>query len=73
MFSQQYTNYTTKDGLPSNHVYRITQDVDGFIWFITDKGMVKFNGTDFKKFTIRDGLPTNDIWNIVRSKLLFKY
>lgn len=64
MFSQQYTNYTTKDGLPSNHVYRITQDVDGFIWFITDKGMVKFNGTDFKKFTIRDGLPTNDIWNV---------
>ena len=65
MFSQQYTNYSTINGLPSNHVYRITQDVNGFIWFITDKGMVKYNGTDFKKFTIRDGLPTNDIWNIV--------
>ena len=65
VFSQQYTNYSTKNGLPSNHVYRITQDVDGFIWFITDKGMVKYNGTDFKKFTIRDGLPTNDIWNII--------
>ena len=64
MFSQQYTNYSTKNGLPSNHVYRITQDVKGFIWFITDKGMVKYNGTDFKKFTIREGLPTNDIWNI---------
>ncbi len=64
LFSQQYTNYTTKDGLPSNHVYRITQDIEGFIWFITDKGMVKYNGSDFKKFTIRDGLPINDIWNI---------
>jgi len=63
-FAQQYTNYTTKNGLPSNHVYRITQDYNGFIWFITDKGMVKFNGTEFKKYTIRDGLPTNDIWNI---------
>ena len=63
--AQQYTNYSTKNGLPSNHVYRITQDVDGFIWFITDKGMVKFNGTNFKTITIRDGLPVNDIWNIV--------
>ncbi len=63
-YAQQYTNYSTKNGLPSNHVYRITQDVNGFIWFITDKGMVKYNGTNFKKITIRDGLPTNDIWNI---------
>ena len=64
-FSQQFTNYTSKDGLPSNHVYRITQDNQGFIWFITDKGIVKYNGTAFKPFTIRNGLPTNDIWNIV--------
>ncbi len=63
-YAQQYTNYSVKNGLPSNHVYRITQDYRGFIWFITDKGMVKYNGTDFKKFTIRDGLPTNDIWNV---------
>ncbi len=61
----QYTNYNANNGLPSNHVYRITQDVNGFIWMITDKGMVKFNGSTFKTFTIRDGLPTNDIWNIV--------
>ncbi len=63
--AQQYTHYNTKNGLPSNHVYRITQDYQGFIWIITDKGMVKYNGTNFKEFTIRDGLPTNDIWNIV--------
>ena len=64
-FAQKFTNYSTKNGLPSNNVYRITQDVDGFIWFITDKGMVKYNGTDFKKFTIRKGLATNDIWNVI--------
>jgi len=63
-YSQQYTNYTTKNGLPSNHVYRITQDYQGFIWFITDKGMVKYDGTTFKTFTTKEGLPTNDIWNI---------
>lgn len=64
VYSQQHTNYTTKDGLPSNHVYRITQDHQGFIWFITDKGMVKYDGTTFKTFTTKEGLPTNDIWNI---------
>ena len=57
-------NYTTKDGLPSNHVYRITQDHNGFIWIITDKGISKFDGHSFKNFTIKNGLPTNDIWNI---------
>jgi len=63
-FGQQYTNYTTKNGLPSNHVYKITQDHQGFIWMITDKGMTRFNGKTFKTFTTKEGLPTNDIWDI---------
>ena len=63
-FAQIYTHYNVKNGLPSNHVYRITQDNKGFIWFITDKGMAKFNGTKFKTFTTKEGLPTNDIWDI---------
>ena len=63
-FAQQYTNYNVKNGLPSNHIYRITQDYQGFIWFITDKGMVKYNGKTFKTFTTKEGLPSNDIWDI---------
>jgi ligand-binding sensor domain-containing protein len=61
-FAQQYTNYSTKDGLPSNHVYSILQDTKGFIWFLTDKGMVKYNGKTFKTFTTKNGLSNNDIW-----------
>ncbi|WP_152973268.1 histidine kinase [Lacinutrix mariniflava] len=63
-FAQQFTNYTTKEGLPSKHVYKMTQDVKGFIWIATDKGLVKYNGTDFKKFTTKDGLANNDVWEI---------
>lgn len=63
-FPQQFINYTSNDGLPSNHVYRITQDHQGFIWAITDTGIAKFDGTKFKTFTTRDGMPTNDIWDI---------
>ncbi|WP_178985658.1 sensor histidine kinase [Winogradskyella helgolandensis] len=62
-FSQQYTNYSTKDGLPSNHVYTIMQDANGFMWFLTDKGMVRYNGKTFKTFTTKQGLPNNDVWD----------
>ena len=62
-FAQQYTNYSIKDGLPSNHVYTILQDTKGFMWFLTDKGMAKYNGKTFKTFTTKDGLPNNDVWD----------
>ncbi len=63
-FSQYYTHFSEDNGLPSNHVYRITQDNLGFIWFITNKGMVRYNGKTFKTFSTKDGLPSNDIWDI---------
>ncbi|TYB77310.1 hypothetical protein ES676_03185 [Bizionia saleffrena] len=63
LFAQQYTNYSTKDGLPSNHVYTIMQDAKGYMWFLTDKGMVKYNGKTFKTFTTKEGLPINDVWD----------
>lgn len=64
-FAQQYTNYTTKDGLPTNLIYKITQDAKGFIWFLTDKGLVKYNGNTMKTFTTKNGLSTNDIWELL--------
>lgn len=62
--SQNYKNFTIEDGLPSNHVYRVSQDGKGFMWFITDKGVVKFDGKTFKTFTTQNGMPLNDIWDI---------
>ena len=63
-FAQNYIHYTEKDGLAGNYVYRMTQDNQGFIWFLTDKGMSKFDGKTFKNFTTKEGLPANDIWHI---------
>ncbi|WP_397363103.1 histidine kinase [Olleya sp. R77988] len=62
-FAQQYTNYSTKDGLPSNHIYTITQDAKGFVWFLTDKGLSRYNGNQLKTFTTKNGLPNNDVWD----------
>ena len=64
VYGQEYQNISIDDGLPSNNVYRIAQDAAGFIWFITDKGMAKYDGEHLKLFTTKQGLPINDIWNI---------
>lgn len=57
-------HYTVNEGLPSNNVYDVTEDRKGFLWFSTDKGIARFNGTKFETFTTRDGLPDNEIFCI---------
>lgn len=42
-----YRNYSTIDGLPSSTVRNCVQDSAGFIWFATDKGLCRFDGSDF--------------------------
>jgi len=55
------TQFTTNNGLPSNTIYDIVQDENGFIWLATDYGISKFDGLAFKNFTVMDGLPGNEI------------
>jgi len=61
-FAQEPIRFTTKQGLPTNHVYDIAEDDNGFMWFATKQGLVKYDGETFKTFTIKDGLPNNDTW-----------
>jgi len=56
-----YTHYDSKDGLPSSTVYCMTQDKEGFMWFGTETGLSRFDGTSFRNFTQEDGLPDNEI------------
>jgi hypothetical protein len=37
-------------GLPSNCVYDIMQDDQGYMWFATNEGVVRFDGRNFKEF-----------------------
>ena len=55
---------TIKDGLPSNLVYISVKDKNDYIWFSTDNGLTKFNGSSFKNFNKKNGLPTNDIFEL---------
>ena len=42
--------WTTDNGLPQNSVTGITQTRDGYIWFTTNEGLVRFDGVRFKVF-----------------------
>ena len=58
-------NYNVTDGLPSNTIYYIKQDSKGFIWILTDKGVTRYDGLNYKIFTTEDGLASNDNFNII--------
>ena len=62
--STQTIFYTTKDGLPSNSIYKSILDNHGFLWIATDNGIAKFDGKNFKVYTTAQGLPDNEITDI---------
>ena len=57
-------HYTIKEGLPSNEVFDIYQDRKGFIWIGTDKGVSRFDGSEFEYLTTADGLADNVVLTI---------
>lgn len=56
-----YTHYNTREGLAGSTVYCMVQDNDGFLWFGTETGVSRFDGTHFRNFTKSEGLPDNEI------------
>lgn len=56
-FTPVFRNYTTTQGLPSNEVFAIEQDRQGYIWFGTNNGVCRYNGYTFERFP--DTLQTN--------------
>lgn len=48
--SYNIINYKTKDGLPQNSVKCIQFDKAGYCWIGTEKGIVRFDGKNFKVY-----------------------
>src|SRR5689334_1875168 len=40
----QFDKWTTDNGLPQNSVSSILQSRDGFLWFTTNDGLVRYDG-----------------------------
>lgn len=58
------TNYRLNNGLPSNLCDCVIQDSKGFLWFGTDAGAIRYDGTSFVVFSKKDGLDSNHIVRI---------
>lgn len=63
--SPVFRNYNALNGLPSSEVYCSLQDSRGYMWFGTDRGIVKFDGQHFQVFSSKDGLPDNTFFNLL--------
>ncbi|AXY74008.1 histidine kinase [Paraflavitalea soli] len=63
VYAQEYSyaRYDVKDGLAGSVVYHGVEDQEGFLWFATETGVSRFDGTHFRNFTKADGLPDNEI------------
>lgn len=46
--------WTTREGLPHNQVNAIAQTPDGYLWFGTWEGLVRYNGLEFHVFDRRN-------------------
>lgn len=42
--------FTTENGLPSNDIYQLLSDRNGYLWIATDGGLCKYDGYNFKTY-----------------------
>ncbi len=65
--SYMHDVWQTKEGLPQNSVSDIVQSPDGYIWFGTQEGLVRFDGVRFLVFDKRNtknGLLSNFVTSL---------
>jgi ligand-binding sensor domain-containing protein len=61
---ENWTVYTTEDGLVDNFVQAICGDGKGNIWIGTSGGVSVFDGSSWKSYTTEDGLASNHILSL---------
>ncbi|MFT3744652.1 MAG: two-component regulator propeller domain-containing protein [Pyrinomonadaceae bacterium] len=62
----RFDSWTTDNGLPQNSVRGIARTPDGYMWFTTLDGLVRFDGLKFTVFNKNNskGLETNRLFNL---------
>lgn len=71
VYAQTYeklNNFTTDHGLPSNHIYDLLEDNNGFLWIATDNGVSRFDGKYFQNFSVKDGLPSSEALQLIKEQ-----
>jgi ligand-binding sensor domain-containing protein len=61
---ENWTVYTTEDGLVDNYIQAICSDREGNIWFGTRGGISVFDGSSFMNYTTSDGLASDRVLSL---------
>lgn len=61
---QKWTNYSSVEGLPGNHVFMLHQDAKGQMWIGTNRGLALWQDGKFKNLSTADGLFDNNIFSM---------
>lgn len=65
---KQWVNYSSLDGLPSNHVFMLYTDPQGIVWAGTSHGLAKIVGDGkFEVITRRDGLFADNVFSMANA------
>jgi len=60
----KWTNYSTFEGLPGNHVFMLHQDDKRQLWIGTNKGLALWQNGKFKVMTVSDGLFDSNVFSM---------
>jgi len=64
-----WEHFTMRDGLPDMKIECIFEDSRGVLWIGThDRGVVRYEGDEFKPFTQRDGLSGDGVYSILEDQ-----
>lgn len=61
---KKWTNFTTRDGLPGNHVSMLHFSKKGELWIGTNAGLAQMRNGKFVKITTEDGLFSNTVFSM---------
>ena len=66
-----HTAWSTEHGLPQTTAQAITQSGDGYLWFGTEEGLVRFDGVRFTIFDMKNtvALKSNFITALLEDRL----
>ncbi|MCU0443066.1 MAG: histidine kinase [Bacteroidia bacterium] len=60
--------FQLQSSLPSTFVYKVHEDQRGFIWFLTDKGIAYYNGSQVKYISQADGYESAGAFHVIEDK-----
>ncbi|NMG30709.1 ligand-binding sensor domain-containing protein [Aromatoleum evansii] len=65
---EKWTNYTTTEGLPGNHVFMLHRDQQNRLWVGTNSGLAVKEGNQFRIMKSSDGLFNDTVFSMTTTK-----